>query len=306
MRHILGIALTLAALPVTAAAQEEQVIQVPGFADFLAVDGDSVWVTNAGRVERWSRTGKLAEVAIAKPCGAMVIAAESLWVANCADGTLNRVDLKSAKLVATIPTGIAKLTKSELQLAAGAGSVWIASDAKGSVARVDTATNRVVATVPVDPETSYLTFGFDSVWAVSLPGQTIQRIDPKTNTVANRTKVGKAPGFLVAGEGGVWAQEQGDGTVVRLDPETGAVAGRVKIRAELKWGDIDAGGGRVWLRTTEDQTFVVIDPRSLQVTRKVGKAVGSGALRYTPAGLWTSAHDLHTLSWWPNPDAIAK
>lgn len=306
--HKLTIALAagIASLPLTAQAQTEQVIEVPGFADFLAPDGNSVWVTNAGRVEQWSRKGKLATVAIAKPCGAMVIADKSLWVANCEDGKLNRVDLKTGKLVAAIPTGIAKLTNAELQLAAGAGSVWIASDAKGVIARVDTATNRVVAAVTVDPETSYLTYGFGAVWAVALQAQTIQRIDPATNSVTRRTALGKAPGFLAAGEGGVWVQEQGDGTVARIDPATGDVTGRVKVADALKWGDIDTGAGKVWLRTTEDQTFVVIDPKTMTVTARVGKATGSGALRYTKAGLWTSAHDIHTLSWWPKPGKIGK
>ena len=87
--------------------REEQVLSVPGFADFLAVDGDSVWATNKGRVERWSRGGKLAEVAMTHPCGAMAIAAGSLWVADCKEGTLNRIELKTAKLLAAIPTGIA-------------------------------------------------------------------------------------------------------------------------------------------------------------------------------------------------------
>ena len=40
-----------------------QVIQVPGFADFLAVEGKTVWATNRGRVEHWSKEGKLAQVA---------------------------------------------------------------------------------------------------------------------------------------------------------------------------------------------------------------------------------------------------
>lgn len=301
------IAAGLVAQPLTAQVPTEQVIQVPGFADFLAIDGDTVWATNSGRVERWSRTkGKLAEVAIAKPCGAMLIADRSLWVANCADGTLNRIDIKTAKLVATIPTGLPKLNKAELQLAAGAGSVWIASHEKGEIARVDTATNAVVAKVAVDPETSYLTFGFGSVWAVCLGQNTVQRIDPATNTVSKRTTLGKAPGFLAAGEGGVWIQEQGDGTLVKVDPRTGEVAGRVKIGAVLKWGDVDTGGGKVWLRTTEDQTFVVIDARTLAIRARVGKAAGSGALRYTRKGVWTSAHDEHTLSWWPKPGKIGK
>jgi hypothetical protein len=54
----------------------------------------------------------------------------------------------------------------------------------------------------------------------------------------------------------------------------------------------------VWLRTTDDQMFAVIDPQTLEVVARAGKASGSGALRYTPTGVWTSAHDLQTLSWW--------
>lgn len=295
------------ATPAAAPTYGEQIIHAPDFADFLAPDGDTVWATNTGRVERWSRNrGKLAEVAIAKPCGAMVIADGSLWVIDCEGGTLNRIDLKTAKLVATIPTGVAKLTKSELQLAAGAGSVWIASDAAGKVARVDTATNKVVATITVDPETSYLTFGFGAVWAICLPAQTIQRIDPAINTVTKRTALGRAPGFSATGEGSVWVQEQGDGTLARIDPVSGEVTGRVKVGKELKWGDIDTGAGTVWLRTTEEQTFVAIDAHTLAIKARIGKAEGSGALRYTSAGLWTSAHDVHTLTWWPEPEKLAR
>jgi DNA-binding beta-propeller fold protein YncE len=309
--HKLQIAATMlvigaGSLPLVAQAHEEQVIEVPGFADFLAVDGKSVWTTNAGRVERWSRKGKLAEVPIGKPCGTMAILAGSLWVADCQENELVRIDTRTAQKTATIPTGIAN-REGELNVIAGAGSIWVASDNEtGKVSRIDPATNQVTATIPVDPGTWYLAFGFGSVWAVSSKEQSIQRIDPQTNAVVKRTILGKQPGFLAAGEGAVWVQEQGDGTVARIDPATGEVSGRAKIAETLKWGDIDTGGGRVWLRTTEDQVFVVIDPQSLTVSARVGKAVGSGALRYTRAGVWTSAHDVHTLSWWPKPEKIGK
>jgi DNA-binding beta-propeller fold protein YncE len=298
---------TAVPLAAHAVAPAEQVIQVPGSADFIAVDGDTVWLTNQGRVEHWSRTrGKLAEVAVARPCGAMVIAARSLWVINCADGTLNRIDLRTAAVVARIPTGVAKLTKSEHQLAVGAGSIWVASDAKGVISRIDPATNGVVATVAVDPETSYLVYGFGALWAVCLPQQTIQRIDPATNAVTKRTMLGKAPGFLAAGVGAVWVQEQGDGTLARIDPRSGEVTGRVSVGANLKYGDIDTGGGKVWLRTTDDQTFAVIDPKTMTVRARVGKAEGSGALRYSRGGVWTSAHDVHTVTWWPRAAQYMK
>lgn len=294
---LLASAATAAAPPADPQPREEQVLTVPGFADFLAVDGDSVWATNKGRVERWSRGGKLAEVAMTHPCGAMAIAAGSLWVADCKDGTLNRIDLKTAKLLAAIPTGIAN-PLGELNVVAGAGSIWVASDNAGKIARVDPADNRVVASITVDPGTHYLAFGLDALWAVSSSQQSLQRIDPATNLVTGRTKLGKQPGFLAAGEGAVWVQEQGDGTLARIDPATVQVTGRVKVGADLLYGDIDTGGGAVWLRTTADQTFVKIDPASLAILGRLGKPSGSGALRYAGTGLWTSAHDVHTLSWW--------
>jgi len=284
---------------VSAAVPEAKVQIVPGYADFLAVDGSSVWATNKGRVERWSAKGKLAEVAMARPCGAMAVAFGSLWVADCQEKTLNRIDLKTAKKVAVIATGIAG--KGELNVVAGAGSIWVGSDDKGVIARVDPGSNSVSASIPVDASTTYLTFGFGSLWAVSGVHQSLQKIDPQTNAVVKRTALGREPGFLVAGEGAVWVQEQADGTLARIDPETGEVSGRVKVDETLTYGDIDAGGGKVWLRTTAGQTFVVIDPKTLAIRARIGEGTGSGALRYTPKGVWTTSHDVHTLSWWAKP-----
>ena len=299
------IAACLATTAVLAGGAKEKVIRVPGFADFLAVDGSTVWATNKGRVERWSRRGKRAEVAMAHPCGAMTVAFGSLWVADCDERTINRIDLKTARKTATIATGIAN-PKGELNVTAGAGSIWVASDDKGVIVRIDPVSDRVIASIPVDPGTYYLSFGFGSLWAVSAVGQSLQKIDPATDAVVHRTMLGRAPGFLVAGEGAVWVQEQDDGTVARIDPATGEVSGRVTVDPSLKYGDIDAGGGKIWLRTTAEQTFVVIDPATLAIRARVGKATGSGALRYTDAGVWTSSHDVHTLSWWRRPAKIGQ
>lgn len=292
-------------LPAVVQAQTAQVIEVPGFADFLAVEGKTVWATNRGRVEHWSRKGKLGEVAMAHPCGAMALSHHTLWVADCQEGTLKRIDTRSGTITATIATGIAN-PKGELNVVEGAGSIWVASDEKGVVARIDPGSNRVVGSITVDPGTFYLAFGYDALWAVSSEQQSVQRIDPLTSRVTARTALGKAPGFLAVGEGAVWVQEQGDGTLARIDKDSGAVSGRVKVGDNLKWGDIDTGGGKVWLRTTDDQQFAVIDPVTLAIRARVGTSAGSGALRYTKAGVWTSAHDQHTLSWWKKPRKIGK
>ena len=294
-RAVMAVGASLAFGTMASAAPVANVIDVPGFADFLAVDGDSVWATNKGRIERWSKAGKLAAVAMPNPCGAMTIAAGSLWVADCKERTVNRIDIKAAKRTAVIPTGLAS-PDGEMNVVSGAGSIWVASDKTGVVARIDPATNTVIASVKVEPGSCYLAFGEGALWVVSAGSQTVQKVDSATNAAIMTTKLGKAPGFLAAGVGGVWVQEQGDGTVARIDSATGAVTGRVKVADTLKWGDIDTGDGKVWLRTTAGQTFAVIDPVSLAVVARIGAAVGSGALRYTPAGVWTSAHDKHNLT----------
>lgn len=292
--------LALAALLALAATPAEQVIHVPGFADFLAVDGDTVWITNKARVEQWSRTGKRATVAMVHPCGAMAIASGSLWVADCTKKTLNRIDLKTAKITAVIETGVAA-ADGELNVAASAGAIWLASRAEGVLSRIDPATNRITATIPVARNTSYLAFGAGHLWAVSATARSLQKIDPATNTVVARTPLGRQPGFLAVGEASVWVQEQGDGTLARIDPATAAVTGRIKVDETLRYGDIDTGGGQVWLRTTASQTFVVIDPATLEIIARRGKQSGSGALRHTATGVWTTAHDQQTLTWWPLP-----
>ena len=279
------------------AAPGETALDAPGFVDFLVVDGEGVWVTNSGQVEFWTVQGKQAEVPVPRPCGTMAVTDGALWVANCADGNLYRVNTATAKVEAVIETGIAN-PDGETNVVAGAGSIWVPSRAQGVIARVDPATNSVIADIEVVPGTFFLAFGFDRLWAVSSEARLLQRIDPVTNAVTGTAALGGQPGFLAAGEGAVWVQEQADGTVARVDAGRMEVAGRTRVGKSLLWGDIDTGDGSVWLRTTEEQTFVQIDAATGQVVGRFGAPVGSGAIRVTPDGVWTSAHDVDRISWW--------
>ena len=51
---------------------------------------------------------------------------------------------------------------------------------------------------------------------------------------------------------------------------------------------------------------MVIDAATSEILARVGRAEGSGALRYTPDGIWTSAHDVHSLTWWTPEEAAAE
>src|SRR4249919_3881887 len=78
--------------------QPEAVFSVPGSPDWIAVDED-VWISNKPKdsVARLSAMSNLVAATIQvgkRPCSGLATGFGSLWVPNCGDQTLSRVDLK--------------------------------------------------------------------------------------------------------------------------------------------------------------------------------------------------------------------
>jgi virginiamycin B lyase len=276
-------------------------LTIPGYVDFLAAEGRAVWATNEGRVEKLQldKAAPVATVAVPAPCGAMVVAFESLWVANCKDSSVYRIDLKSQKITARVPTGLAD-PEGELSLAAGAGSIWVLSNASGVLSRVDAATNTVIARVVVRPNSYAAAFGYDAVWITNtgFAGEhaagSVQRIDPQTNEVTATIAVGPVPRFLAVGEGGVWTLNQGDGSVTRINPVTNRTVATIQAGMMGEGGDITTGAGAVWVRGSE-VLLAAIDPATNELRTIYGPAAGSGAVRVAGDLVWVTAHDVKTV-----------
>lgn len=275
-------------------------LKIPGYADFLASDGSAVWVTNRGRIEKleFGKDAPVASVDVPSPCGAMDVGFGAVWVANCRDSSLYRIDQKSMRIAAIIPTGLAD-RRGELSVAVGAGAVWVLSDRAGVLSRVDPATNQVAAKIPVAPNSFAAVFGFGSVWITNTGTRTdttwsVQRIDPATNTVVATIPVGPTPRFLAAGEGGVWTLNQRDGTVTHIDPATNKVVATIDAGVPGGGGDIAAGAGRVWVRAGST-LLLTIDPKTNRVIERFGPPAGSGAVRVANDLVWVTAHDIQTV-----------
>ena len=275
-------------------------LKIPGFVDFLAADGEAVWTTNRGRVEKLQRnqSGPVATVPVPNPCGAMEVGFGALWVANCQDASLYRIDRQAARVTATVPTGLAD-SRGELSVAIGAGSVWLLTDRAGVLSRIDPQTNRVSARIQVKPYSYAAVFGFGAVWitntgAANSVNGSVQRIDPTTNRVVATIPVGPTPRFLAVGEGGVWALNQGDGSVSRIDPTSNRVVATILAGVEGLGGDIATGAGLVWVRAAK-VLLSVIDPYTNRVTERFGPPAGSGAVRVAGKLVWVTAHDIQTV-----------
>lgn len=280
-------------------------LTIPGYPDFLAAEDRSVWTTNTDRVEKLAvdHPEPVATIDMPGPCGAMVVAAGSMWVASCREQSIYRLDTGSRAVLARIPTGLAD-PDGELSLAAGAESVWVLSDAAGVLTRIDPLTNAVVARIEVMPRSYAAVFEFGSVWITSTgtadaPGW-VQRIDPTTNRVVAAIPVGRVPRFLAAGEGAVWTLNWGDGSVTRVDPTTNEAVATFPLGMEGGGGDIATGAGFVWVRGTK-VLLAAIDPATNAVLTIYGPPAGSGAVRVADDLVWVTAHDTNTV-WVLKPD----
>lgn len=288
------------------------VLKLKGFPDFLVPDSNDVWIINEKRVDKLSSksTRPILSVAVPTPCGAMVVGFGSLWVANCIDKSIYRIDHMTGNLAAIIPTGLAD-KYGELSLAIGAGSVWVLSDSAGILARIDPAKNVVQAKIKVLPFSYCVAFGYDAVWITNtgnvknifstgmVEGKnqgSVQRINPKTNEVVATITTGIAPRFLAVGENGIWALNQGDGSVSRIDPYTNKLIATIDVKVVGIGGDIAAGAGKIWVRGNKTAFLVAIDPKTNAVSDRYGPLSGSGAVRVTnDNNVWISSHDINTI-----------
>jgi YVTN family beta-propeller protein len=267
----------------------EAVYAVPGSPDWLAIDpvNKFTWVSNEPKdsVSRLDPASNgVTTITVGKePCSGLAAGFGSLWVPNCGDRTIARVDLKTSAVTATMRTGIAE---SEGSIVAGAESVWIMTDVKGTLARIDPATNTVVAEVYV-PSGSYgIAFGEGGVWVTSTAHDSVTRVDPQTNLIVETIPVGKAPRFVAAGLGAVWTLNQGDGSVSRIDPKTNKVVATIEVGVPGGGGEIAAGEGSVWV-TAFQYPLSRIDPATNTVVQQFF-GEGGDSVRVGLGWVWLS------------------
>jgi virginiamycin B lyase len=264
--------------------------QVGGDPDWMAIAPESVWVTShkTERVIRLdARTNKVDRfVSVPGPCSGLAVGFGSLWVPSCSGHNLVRVDLKSLKVIATIPAGPAD---SEGGIATGAGSVWMVTAPDGKLVRIDPSTNKVKASIKIPTGSYAVAFSNGSAWTTSSAANLLSRVDAATNTVVSTTAVGKAPRFLTVGAGSVWTLNQGDGSISRVDAETGKLVATIQAGLMGHGGEIAYGEGSLWV-TLSGFPITKIDSSTNQVTQQwSGK--GGDSIRAGLGSVWLTNLD---------------
>ena len=154
---------------------EEATIKLPGDAPAAIVGDGFVWVTGFDRGELYkvdARTNTLVQTIPLRPGPRFLTAGEgSIWVHNQGDNSVQRIDLASGEVIATIETG---LSGRGGDLTTGGGYVWLTLSGTPLV-QIDPRTNAVVAVFKGIGWGDAIRFGGGSLW---ISGHSIRRLTP--------------------------------------------------------------------------------------------------------------------------------
>lgn len=263
-------------------------IKVGGSPDWMAITGDTVWISNA-RLHKVQRIDPEKNAVAGEtgfdgaPCSGLVAAFGSLWVPVCRKdgGSLVRVDLQSGKATASLPFAPGE---SEGGITASGDSVWMVTDKNGTLLRIDPKTNRVQGTT-ITPAGSFNPLFADGlIWVTGNATNELTAADATTGKVVQRLSVGPKPRFLTAGAGSVWTLNQGDGSVTRVDTKARKVTATIAAGVPGPGGEICFGSAAVWT-TVFDIPLTRIDATTNKVVRQwIG--MGGDSARFGFGAIW--------------------
>ena len=269
--------------------------------DFLAVDGDAVWVVDDHQ-NRIIKIGLFAvtpllKITIPEACTAPVVGFNALWVMSCSEKILYKIDHQTGKVLAKIATGMAD-EKGEMSIAIAAGSVWLLADSAGLLIRVNPKTNNIKTRIKVLPDSYCVVAGRQVVWVSNYRNNSVQKIDTKTNKILSTIAVGLNPRFITAAGKWVYTLNQGDGTITKIDAISNKVVATINVNAKGPGGDINEDGKRVWVKSTNTevplQTINVATNKIEKIYKqnfKNGEAFKvDGAVRVTKKYVWVSGY----------------
>jgi DNA-binding beta-propeller fold protein YncE len=263
--------------------KDEAKVAVPSKLDWIFVS-DFVFSPAASalnRIEIKTNTPAPEIGGLARPCGGMTTGFDSLWVPLCGDGSLVKLDSKSFKVSARIPTGAASVPGI---VAASPDSLWVLADEKTTLSRIDPVQNTVVAEIRLPAGCRNLLFSEAALW-VACPGENkVLRINPATNLVEKRIEVSENPVALAGGEGSIWAYCRKNGKVDRIDPKTNKVSKSVDIGLPNSDAEIAVGEGSVWVSST-GYPITRIDPKTEAVTQQF-YGEGGGVIALSKGAVW--------------------
>lgn len=262
------------------------VFPVEGSPDWSVVTRDSVWVDSARanhvvQLKAGDNTvGLIANVP--RPCSGLASGFGSIWAPSCAHHAVERIDPKTAKIVAEIPADPAN---SEGGITVGDGGIWIVTK-PSTLVRIDPKTNKVAASIELPSGSQNPAFSHGFIWVTSYGHNALLKVDPRKRAVVATIPVGPKPRFLTVGAGSIWTLNQGDGTITRVSQKTGKIIATIPCGIPGPGGEITFGAGSVWAAMFDFPLTQVNGKTNAVIKQWAGQ--GGDGVRFGLGSVWLS------------------
>lgn len=234
----------------------------------------------------------------------MVLTDDAVWVSNSPLNLVQRLDVKTNQVAASIATG----KKPCSGLAAGFGSVWVPTCGDKNLQRIDVASNQIVATIAAAPADSEggIDTSPDAVWMVSDAKGKLSRIDPKTNSVASTIDVPAASASCLYADGAIWITTPAKNLLTRVDAKTNAVTDSIPIGPGPRFQTF--GAGSVWTLNQGDGSISRVDvkTRKLVATVEAGIPGNGGELAFGLGHVWATVFQFPITKIDPATNTVVK
>lgn len=208
------------------------------------------------------------------------------FITNSEDGTVTAVDLATASVVGTIPTG---RFPHGMRLNPAGDEILVANVESGSVSVLDPVQLREIAEIAVGNAPVQVGFTPDGKWAfVSLrDDDSVAAIDPEARSVVERIAVGNGPiqvyatpdsaFVLVANQG---TEEEPSNTVSVIEVATSKVVQTIRTGAGAHGVAVNDNGQLAFVTNILDGTVSVIDTQSWSVIATVPVGAGPNGVTF--------------------------
>ena len=235
------------------------------------------FVSPSGKVERQLPVGGT---------GSLEVDKDTLWFANGDDKTVERIDLRTRKLIHPffpIQGGINGM-------AVGFGAAWVVDGTEPVLLKLDP-NYGTPQRIPLPVKKQEVDFtapteaavGAGSVWVAE--GSKVFRINPKTLRVEHTIDVPQAD-LLAFGDGSLWVGQSNASSISEIDPAVNEVVRPVKLRGFIS--SVTVGGGYVWATISPDDTLWKIDENGT-VEKSFDFEHGAGPVAYFDGALWVAS-----------------
>ena len=273
--------------PPEVAALDAERIDLGGAPWGIAVDGETVWVSDASRatlVALDSVTGDVRrEVGTGAPdprdAGIAVVDGR-LWVANLG-GSVGVLDAATGTPFGRVEVGPGE----PAAVAVDERWAWAPRHGPGGgLTRID---SDLDGASPVAlPDSGFaLAIADGTVWVSGLD-QGLFAVDAATSEVRLDIDLPGAPRGVAVAAGDVWVTLRDRQQVVRVDGDTGEVVARLDVDGQ-PW-PVAAGAGSVWVATLEGQ-LIRIDPATTLITATAAVAAQARGVAVADDAVWVTS-----------------